>query len=113
MDGVDEIRLEELPTSGDAASTPYLLPLAGALGWPHVRRAPRGSGLRRRRTRPSTRRSSALAAVETFLDPLSVCAYAVWDGLHGPSGTYGPVETCRVAGIRGPLTRCRGRSRGC
>ncbi len=23
-----------------------------------------------------------------------------WDGLHGPSGTDDPVETCRVAGVR-------------
>src|ERR1700704_1998086 len=34
MDGVDEIRLEELPNSGDAASNPYVLPLGGVLGLP-------------------------------------------------------------------------------
>src|SRR5262249_61705958 len=34
MDGVDEIRLEELPNSGDAASNPYVLPLSGVLGLP-------------------------------------------------------------------------------
>src|SRR5262249_30643001 len=34
MDGVDEIRLEELPNSGDAASNPYVLPLSGVLRLP-------------------------------------------------------------------------------
>ena len=34
MDGVDEIRLEELPKSRDAASNPYVLPLSGVLGSP-------------------------------------------------------------------------------
>ena len=34
MDGVDEIRLEELANSGDAAANPYVLPLSGVLGLP-------------------------------------------------------------------------------
>jgi len=35
VDGVDEIRLEELPHSGDTAANPYVLPLSGVLGLPH------------------------------------------------------------------------------
>src|SRR3954468_15712253 len=34
MDGVDEIRLEELLNRGDAAANPYVLPLSGVLGVP-------------------------------------------------------------------------------
>src|SRR3954466_9868990 len=34
MNGVDEIRLEELPNRGDAAANPYILPLSGVLGVP-------------------------------------------------------------------------------
>src|SRR5436190_4512206 len=34
MDGVDEIRLEELPNSGNAASNPYVFPLSSDLGLP-------------------------------------------------------------------------------
>src|SRR4051794_16364661 len=34
VDGVDEIRIEELPDGGDAASDPYVLPVSGVLGLP-------------------------------------------------------------------------------
>ena len=52
MDGVDEIRLEELPNSGDAASNPYVLPLSGVLGLPQrlrgrrIEKVERGVGQR-------------------------------------------------------------------
>src|SRR5438270_13493268 len=52
MDGVDEIRLEELPNSGDAASNPYVLPLGGILGLPQrlrrrrIEKVERGVGQR-------------------------------------------------------------------
>src|SRR4029077_8791195 len=32
MDGIDEIRLKELPNRGDAASNPYVLAFSGVLG---------------------------------------------------------------------------------
>src|SRR5262245_32200084 len=34
MHGVDEIRVEELPNRGDAASNPYVLPLSSVLRLP-------------------------------------------------------------------------------
>src|SRR5437588_5508020 len=52
MDGVDEIRLEELPNSGDATSTAYVLTLGGVLGLPQrlrgrrIEKVERGVGQR-------------------------------------------------------------------
>src|SRR5438270_6688204 len=52
MDGVDEIRLEELPDSGDAASNPYVPPLSGVLRLPQrlrgrrIEKVKRGVGQR-------------------------------------------------------------------
>src|SRR5262245_42023946 len=41
MHGVDEVRLEELPNGGDAASDPYVLPLGGVVGLPQSLRGRR------------------------------------------------------------------------
>src|SRR5262245_53788617 len=57
MDGVDEVRLEELANGGDAPSDPDVLPLGGVLGLPQrlrgcrIEEVERGVGQREARSR--------------------------------------------------------------